>query len=88
MRRRAYDRVVNGHAEEAGAGAVSAALSQVLCQADPVPAGQIRMVAPLARDDEDAAGGDPVCWAYLVCDECGAITTEGHRAGCTAGAPR
>jgi len=88
MRRRAYDRVVNGHAEEAGAGAVPAALSQVLCQADPVPAGQIRMVAPLARDDEDAAGGDPVCWAHLVCDECGAITTEGHRAGCTAGAPR
>jgi hypothetical protein len=45
------------------------------------------MVAPLARDDDEAAGGDPVCWAHLVCDECGAITAEGHRAGCSAGAP-
>ena len=43
------------------------------------------MVAPLAGDDagDEAEGGDPVCWAYLVCEECGAITTEGHRAGCS-----
>jgi hypothetical protein len=34
---------------------------------------------------EDAAeGGDPVCWAHLVCPECGAIESEGHRAGCSA----
>ena len=26
--------------------------------------------------------GDPVCWAHLVCPECGAIVSEGHRAGC------
>jgi hypothetical protein len=45
------------------------------------PVTEIRMVAPLAEDD-DAEGGDPVCWAHLVCDECGAITAEGHRAGC------
>jgi len=45
------------------------------------PASQIRMVAPPAEDEEK--GGDPVCWAYLVCDECGAITTEGHRDGCS-----
>jgi hypothetical protein len=48
------------------------------------PASEIRMVTPLAEDD-DSQGGDPVCWAHLVCDECGAITTEGHRAGCSAG---
>jgi 2-polyprenyl-6-methoxyphenol hydroxylase-like FAD-dependent oxidoreductase len=64
--------------------AVTAALSRVLCLADAAPAGRIRMVTPLARDDDEAEGGDPVCWAHLVCDECGAITTEGHRAGCSA----
>jgi hypothetical protein len=44
------------------------------------PADELRLVAPLAEDEEE--GGDPVCLAHLVCDECGAITTEGHRAGC------
>ncbi len=44
------------------------------------PVGEIRLIAPLEEDQE---GGDPVCWAHLVCDECGAITTEGHRAGCS-----
>jgi hypothetical protein len=44
----------------------------------------IRLVTPLADEsaDEDE-GGDAVCWAHLVCDECGAITTEGHRDGCS-----
>ncbi len=44
------------------------------------PAGEIRLIAPLEEDQE---GGDPVCWAHLVCDECGAISAEGHRAGCS-----
>ena len=37
---------------------------------------------PLDDEAEETEGGDPVCWAHLVCDECGAITSEGHRAGC------
>jgi len=36
-----------------------------------------------AADAEEDEGGDPVCWAHLVCEECGAITTEGHRIGCS-----
>ena len=33
-------------------------------------------------DAESAAGGDPACWAHLVCQECGAVMTDGHREGC------
>jgi hypothetical protein len=50
----------------------------------PLPAGPaLRLVAPRDEEAEETEGGDPVCWAHLVCDECGAITTEGHRAGCS-----
>ena len=28
------------------------------------------------------AGGDAACWANLVCPDCGAIETEGHRPAC------
>ena len=28
-------------------------------------------------------GGDPACWAGIVCQECGAVLSEGHRAGCS-----
>jgi hypothetical protein len=55
-----------------------------MTEGPPPPADEIRMITPLAEDD-DTEGGDPVCWAHLICDECGAITAEGHRVGCSAG---
>ena len=49
--------------------------------ADPV---QGASQAPsLAGSGEAGDGGDPACWACLVCQECGAVVSEGHRAGCS-----
>ena len=32
-------------------------------------------------------GGDEVCWAHLLCEECGMVLNERneHRPGCSAG---
>jgi len=41
---------------------------------------------PLGQPLDDQAG-DAACWANLVCPDCGAIETEGHREGCALSAP-
>jgi hypothetical protein len=46
------------------------------------PPAQERAADERAADQEYEEGGDPVCWAHLVCPECGSITTEGHAADC------
>lgn len=41
-----------------------------------------------SREEQAEAGGDPACWAGIVCPECGGVAGDGtgHRPGCPAGA--
>ncbi len=41
------------------------------------------LTRPSSTREQDSEGGDPVCWAFMVCEECGAVESEGHRAGCS-----
>ena len=34
------------------------------------------------RATEHDEGGEPACWAHLVCPDCGAMESEGHSADC------
>jgi uncharacterized protein YeaO (DUF488 family) len=42
----------------------------------------------LRQDPEAEAGGEAACWAHLVCPECGAMESEGHRPGCNQATSR
>jgi hypothetical protein len=42
------------------------------------------MASDEEHEDLDGGGGDPVFWARLVCQECGAVLSEGHNAGCSS----
>jgi uncharacterized protein YeaO (DUF488 family) len=43
---------------------------------------QAAVLAQVLRQPIEDEGGDAACWAHLVCPECGAVETEGHREGC------
>jgi uncharacterized protein YeaO (DUF488 family) len=48
---------------------------------------QAAVLAGLLRHQavsESAEGGEAACYAHLVCPECGAVTTEGHRPDCAS----
>jgi hypothetical protein len=53
-------------------------------QGDNLPGDQADDVATAGNGAE--RGGEAACWAHLVCPECGAITSEGHQAGCSLAA--
>jgi hypothetical protein len=44
--------------------------------------GQPQTEAPAAVGAELDEGGDPVCWAHLVCPECGLLNATRHRRRC------
>ena len=45
---------------------------------------QAAVLAQLLRQAGEPVeeGGEPACYAHLVCPECGAVVTEGHAPGC------
>lgn len=43
---------------------------------------------PQYRESHEERGGEAACWAHLVCPECGAMESEGHRPGCPVDRPR
>ena len=49
---------------------------------------QAAVLARLLRQsaEPEETGGEAACFAHLVCPECGAVTTEGHRPGCALAA--
>jgi hypothetical protein len=38
-------------------------------------------------EDYEERGGEAACWAHLVCPDCGAMESEGHRPNCPAARP-
>jgi uncharacterized protein YeaO (DUF488 family) len=48
---------------------------------------QAEVLARLLRVEPEDVGGEAACYAHLVCPECGAVVTEGHRPGCESAAP-
>jgi uncharacterized protein YeaO (DUF488 family) len=42
----------------------------------------LRQSAEPEETGPEEIGGEAACFAHLVCPECGAVTTEGHRSGC------
>lgn len=53
----------------------------MMTQPDPDGAGTPADVPPEPADERDQ-GGDPACWAHLVCPECGGVADGSHRPGC------
>jgi hypothetical protein len=45
---------------------------------------RLEMLGSPAGACDEEQGGEPACFANLVCPECGSVVTEGHASGCAA----
>ncbi len=41
---------------------------------------------PIEEAIAEQEGGDPACWAHLICPQCGAPTGDVHASTCALGA--
>jgi uncharacterized protein YeaO (DUF488 family) len=90
--RRRYTVELSGRVQRAELGRLRALVSSrpvtLLTATRDVALSQAAVLAQILRQDvEPDGGGEAVCWAHLVCPECGAVETEGHREGCALAAP-
>jgi uncharacterized protein YeaO (DUF488 family) len=85
--RRRYLGELTGSAQRAALGRLRALASSgkpltLLTATRDVDHSQAAVLARLLRVEPAEEGGEAACFAHLVCPECGAVTTEGHRPGC------
>ena len=70
---------------ELAAGQTQAIPPEIRHEVEPV--GAVRFFVQFLtvdRDIDDRRGGDPACWAGLLCPECGSVMSDGyHRPGCS-----
>ena len=88
--RRRYAVELTGAAQRAALGKLRTLASApepltLLTATKDVAHSQAAVLAQLLRaEPADADGGEPACYAHLVCPECGAVVSEGHVEGCGA----
>jgi uncharacterized protein YeaO (DUF488 family) len=84
--RRRYLNELSGRAQRKELGRLRALAATrpvtLLTAARAVDISQAAVLAQVLRQPVEDDGGDAACWAHLVCPQCGAIETEGHRPVC------
>jgi uncharacterized protein YeaO (DUF488 family) len=82
--RRRYAVELTGNAQRAALGKLRELASKgpltLLTATRDVEHSQAAVLANLLQAEPE--GGDAACYAHLVCPECGAVVSEGHRKGC------